>query len=211
MAITLARVCSRGRSPVTVLSVRASYKPDHRLVLAAAVASWVHAGVAGAVRMTRQSADFEMPPKPDVGVQVNCLLFIHGRQGIVKAEPDKSPIDRHSTAANSGVSDPTSHSTALADLFRHVSAEKAALYRSVMETFAAAKRQFRLHMRPDEVLSEVVEDEHREARAPNRLPPVAAPPMRARLQRCSASGYYAVAVRRCALHTDPPRRRGSVR
>lgn len=41
-----------------------------------------------------------------------------------------------------------------ADLFRHVSAEKAILYRCVMDTFAAAKRQFRLHLRPDEVLAE---------------------------------------------------------
>lgn len=41
-----------------------------------------------------------------------------------------------------------------ADLFRHVSAEKALLYRGVMETFASAKRQFRLHLRPDEVLAE---------------------------------------------------------
>lgn len=44
---------------------------------------------------------------------------------------------------------------AQADLFRHVSAEKAALYRAVMDCFAAAKRQFRLHLRPDEVLAEV--------------------------------------------------------
>jgi uncharacterized protein (TIGR02677 family) len=36
-------------------------------------------------------------------------------------------------------------------LFRHVSADKAALYRAVMDAFAAAKRQFRLHLRPDEV------------------------------------------------------------
>jgi len=41
-----------------------------------------------------------------------------------------------------------------ADLFRHVTADKAALYRAVMETFAAAKRQFRLHLRPDEVRME---------------------------------------------------------
>lgn len=41
-----------------------------------------------------------------------------------------------------------------AELFRHVSTEKAALYRAVMQTFAAAKRQFRLHLRPDEVLVE---------------------------------------------------------
>ncbi|MGD9945376.1 MAG: TIGR02677 family protein [Burkholderiaceae bacterium] len=41
-----------------------------------------------------------------------------------------------------------------ADLFRHVSAEKATLYRAVMDVFAAAKRQFRLHLRPDEVLAE---------------------------------------------------------
>jgi uncharacterized protein (TIGR02677 family) len=43
---------------------------------------------------------------------------------------------------------------AQADLFRHISVEKAVLYRGVMETFAAAKRQFRLHLRPDEVLAE---------------------------------------------------------
>lgn len=41
-----------------------------------------------------------------------------------------------------------------ADLFRHVSADKAGIYRSIMASFAAAKRQFRLHMRPDEVLAE---------------------------------------------------------
>jgi uncharacterized protein (TIGR02677 family) len=69
-------------------------------------------------------------------------------------EPDPSPNYRNSAAAKSDGFDPPSRNTGLADLFRHVSAEKAALYRSVMETFAAAKRQFRLHMRPDEVLSE---------------------------------------------------------
>jgi len=42
------------------------------------------------------------------------------------------------------------------ELFRHVSAEKSLLYRSVMDAFAAAKRQFRLHLRPDEVLAEAV-------------------------------------------------------
>jgi uncharacterized protein (TIGR02677 family) len=41
-----------------------------------------------------------------------------------------------------------------ADLFRHVSAEKAAFYRSIMDVFAAAKRQYRLQLRPDEVLAE---------------------------------------------------------
>ena len=40
------------------------------------------------------------------------------------------------------------------ELFRHVSADKSALYRSVMACFAGAKRQFRLHLRPDEVLAE---------------------------------------------------------
>jgi uncharacterized protein (TIGR02677 family) len=40
------------------------------------------------------------------------------------------------------------------ELFRHVSAEKSALYRTIMDAFAAAKRQFRLHLRPDEVLAE---------------------------------------------------------
>jgi len=41
-----------------------------------------------------------------------------------------------------------------ADLFRHVSAERAPLYRAVLDAFAAAKRQFRLHLRPDEVREE---------------------------------------------------------
>lgn len=40
------------------------------------------------------------------------------------------------------------------ELFRHVSADKAAFYRCVMEVFAAAKRQYRLQLRPDEVLAE---------------------------------------------------------
>ena len=41
-----------------------------------------------------------------------------------------------------------------AELFRHVSAEKAAFYRSIMDVFATAKRQYRLQLRPDEVLAE---------------------------------------------------------
>lgn len=41
-----------------------------------------------------------------------------------------------------------------AELFRHISAEKAALYRCIMDVFAAAKRQYRLQLRPDEVLAE---------------------------------------------------------
>jgi uncharacterized protein (TIGR02677 family) len=40
------------------------------------------------------------------------------------------------------------------ELFRHVSAEKSSLYRGIMDAFAAAKRQFRLHLRPDEILAE---------------------------------------------------------
>jgi uncharacterized protein (TIGR02677 family) len=40
---------------------------------------------------------------------------------------------------------------AAGDLFRHVSADKAQLYRVIMDAFAAAKRQFRLQLRPDEV------------------------------------------------------------
>ena len=43
-----------------------------------------------------------------------------------------------------------------AELFRHVSAEKAPFYRSLMDVFAAAKRQYRLQLRPDEVLAEGV-------------------------------------------------------
>jgi uncharacterized protein (TIGR02677 family) len=45
---------------------------------------------------------------------------------------------------------PTLHASA--DLFRHVSADKAAFYRCIMDVFAAAKRQYRLQLRPDEVL-----------------------------------------------------------
>jgi uncharacterized protein (TIGR02677 family) len=37
------------------------------------------------------------------------------------------------------------------DLFRHVSADKAAQYRAIMDAFAVAKRQFRLQLRPDDV------------------------------------------------------------
>src|SRR6202790_2353457 len=40
------------------------------------------------------------------------------------------------------------------ELFRHVSADKSSLYRAIMDAFAAAKRGFRLHLRPDEVLAE---------------------------------------------------------
>ena len=41
-----------------------------------------------------------------------------------------------------------------AELFRHVSAEKSEFYRCIMDVFAAAKRQYRLQLRPDEVLNE---------------------------------------------------------
>src|SRR5438045_862429 len=43
-----------------------------------------------------------------------------------------------------------------AELFKHVSTEKAAFYRCVMDVFAAAKRQYRLQLRPDEVFAEAV-------------------------------------------------------
>lgn len=51
-----------------------------------------------------------------------------------------------------------------AELFRHVSAEKAYFYRCIMDVFAAAKRQYRLQLRPDEVLAE--------ARWPAKLPEI---------------------------------------
>ena len=44
--------------------------------------------------------------------------------------------------------------TDAAELFRHLSAEKNAFYRAIMDVFAAAKRQYRLQLRPDEVLAE---------------------------------------------------------
>ncbi|MGE8100266.1 TIGR02677 family protein [Pseudomonas fluorescens] len=40
------------------------------------------------------------------------------------------------------------------ELFRHVSTEKSVFYRAIMDVFAAAKRQYRLQLRPDEVLAE---------------------------------------------------------
>src|SRR5664279_66660 len=40
------------------------------------------------------------------------------------------------------------------ELFRHVSAERSSHYRSILDVFAAAKRQYRLQLRPDEVLAE---------------------------------------------------------
>jgi len=40
------------------------------------------------------------------------------------------------------------------ELFRHVSAEKSSHYRSILDVFAQAKRQYRLQLRPDEVLAE---------------------------------------------------------
>lgn len=41
-----------------------------------------------------------------------------------------------------------------ANLFRHVSTELAGNYRAVLDVFSAAKRQFRLHLRPDEIRTE---------------------------------------------------------
>jgi uncharacterized protein (TIGR02677 family) len=41
-----------------------------------------------------------------------------------------------------------------AGLFRHVGAERGQRYRAVLDVFAAAKRQYRLQLRPDEVLAE---------------------------------------------------------
>lgn len=41
-----------------------------------------------------------------------------------------------------------------AGLFRHVNADKAELYRRVLDVFTSARRQFRLQLRPDEVLQE---------------------------------------------------------
>ena len=46
--------------------------------------------------------------------------------------------------------------TASAELFRHLSADKAAFYRCILDLFAAAKRQYRLQLRPDEVLAEAL-------------------------------------------------------
>lgn len=39
-------------------------------------------------------------------------------------------------------------------LFSHVIVDNAPLYRAILDVFAASKRQFRLHLRPDDVLAE---------------------------------------------------------
>ena len=39
-------------------------------------------------------------------------------------------------------------------LFSHVIADNTPLYRAILDVFAASKRQFRLHLRPDDVLAE---------------------------------------------------------
>lgn len=44
--------------------------------------------------------------------------------------------------------------TSSTDLFKHLTTDKTALYRAIMDVFAAAKRQYRLQLRPDEVLAE---------------------------------------------------------
>ena len=44
--------------------------------------------------------------------------------------------------------------TTAAELFQHLNVEKAAFYRCIMDVFSAAKRQYRLQLRPDEVLTE---------------------------------------------------------
>ncbi len=46
-------------------------------------------------------------------------------------------------------------------LFHHVTAEKTVLYRSILDVFARAKRQYRLQLRPDEVLAEASWDGRR--------------------------------------------------
>lgn len=53
-----------------------------------------------------------------------------------------------------GTADDSVRHPATADLFRHVSADKAPRYRAIMAVFAAARRQYRLQLRPDEVLAE---------------------------------------------------------
>jgi uncharacterized protein (TIGR02677 family) len=60
------------------------------------------------------------------------------------------------------MSAPTLHPSA-PQLFSHVIAENSPHYRAILDVFATAKRQFRLHLRPDDVLAE--------ARWPDGAPP----------------------------------------
>ena len=50
----------------------------------------------------------------------------------------------------------TTHSldAAAPRLFSHLVAENSSNYRAILDVFATAKRQFRLHLRPDDVLAE---------------------------------------------------------
>lgn len=66
------------------------------------------------------------------------------------------PVRYHPQVPNASDQPPTTFAdpAGAAELFRHVSAEKAAMYRCIMDVFAAAKRQYRLQLRPDEVLAE---------------------------------------------------------
>jgi uncharacterized protein (TIGR02677 family) len=50
------------------------------------------------------------------------------------------------------------------ELFHHISAEKSAVYRAILDAFAAAKREYRLQLRPDEILIET--------KWPNVTPPI---------------------------------------
>ncbi|WP_175693197.1 TIGR02677 family protein [Burkholderia ambifaria] len=45
-------------------------------------------------------------------------------------------------------------------LFRHVSADRGVLYRQILDVFASARRQFRLQLRPDDVLAEGAWNSH---------------------------------------------------
>lgn len=62
----------------------------------------------------------------------------------------------------------TDSTPAQGDLFRHVSADKAWLYRAVMDAFAAAKREFVPYLRPDEVLARVIRSDESIGRADGR-------------------------------------------
>lgn len=55
--------------------------------------------------------------------------------------------------SHSRMTAPSLHPSA-AQLFSHVIAANSSYYRAILDVFATAKRQFRLHLRPDDVLAE---------------------------------------------------------
>lgn len=76
-------------------------------------------------------------------------LSMCGKNVVVLDDPEQSKNTHGSLEAAISMQ----FASESAELFRHLNADKAALYRCIMDVFAAAKGQYRLQLRPDEVLA----------------------------------------------------------